>query len=215
MVLGHPSRMSLSTPPITSSRISTQPTIRHSWRGRTGLERHDVGRRRRELLPNAARHQPRGTAIESCTSTSPLHVPVPRCSSQCTFLQMTYTAGNLHAAGDGQLPEDAHAAARPTEATPRVTHPANYNRMIGGQMSCRLAFLRPMSTHAGLFCDASEDNYNASVVHVSETHHKNMRFISCQHCHVHRIGHSKRQCAGGHSRMMSKKLCIRLFTVCS
>jgi hypothetical protein len=31
---------------------------------------------------------------------------------------MTYTAGNPHTAGDGQSPEDAHAADRPAAATP-------------------------------------------------------------------------------------------------
>jgi hypothetical protein len=42
MVLGHPSRIALSTPPITSSRISAQPTTRHRRRGRAGRERHDA-----------------------------------------------------------------------------------------------------------------------------------------------------------------------------
>jgi hypothetical protein len=46
MVLGHPSRypsrIALSTPLITSSRISAQPAIRHRGRGRAGRERHDV-----------------------------------------------------------------------------------------------------------------------------------------------------------------------------
>ena len=37
MVLGHPSRSTLSTPPITS-RISTQQTTRHRRRGRAGRE---------------------------------------------------------------------------------------------------------------------------------------------------------------------------------
>jgi hypothetical protein len=36
-----------------------------------------------------------------------------RGSSQCTFLQMTYTAVNAHACCNGPRPEDAHAAARP------------------------------------------------------------------------------------------------------
>jgi hypothetical protein len=42
--------------------------------------------------------------MQSCTSTSPLYVPVPTHSSQCTFLQMIYTAGNPHIAGDRQCP---------------------------------------------------------------------------------------------------------------
>jgi len=36
MVPGHPSRSALSTPPITSSRISAQPTTRHRRRGERG-----------------------------------------------------------------------------------------------------------------------------------------------------------------------------------
>jgi hypothetical protein len=74
--------------------------------------------------------------MQSCTSTSPLHVPVPRHISQCTFLQMIYTAGNQHTVVDGQLPVDAHADDRPTDATPHDTHCANNNRMTGRQMSC-------------------------------------------------------------------------------
>jgi hypothetical protein len=43
MVLGHPSRSALSTPLITSSRISAHPTTRtHRWLGREGRERHDI-----------------------------------------------------------------------------------------------------------------------------------------------------------------------------
>ncbi len=55
--------------------------------------------------------------MQSCTITSPLYVPVPRHSSQCTFLQMIYTVGNQHTAGDGHRPEDAKA----TRATPWLT----------------------------------------------------------------------------------------------
>jgi hypothetical protein len=36
MVLGHPSRSALSTPPIATSRISAQPTTRHRLRGERG-----------------------------------------------------------------------------------------------------------------------------------------------------------------------------------
>ena len=36
MVLGHPSRSALSTPPIASSRISAQPTTCHRLRGERG-----------------------------------------------------------------------------------------------------------------------------------------------------------------------------------
>ncbi len=68
--------------------------------------------------------------IQSCTSTSPLHVSLPRHSSLCTFLQMTYTAGTLHTAGYGQCPEDAHAAEHPADTTPHIPHPVNNNRMM-------------------------------------------------------------------------------------
>jgi hypothetical protein len=80
VVLGHPSRSALSTPPITFCRISTQPTTRHRRRGRTGRERHDVeAGRRRGRLPSAASHRPR-TALQSCTNTSPF----PRAKTQLT-----------------------------------------------------------------------------------------------------------------------------------
>jgi hypothetical protein len=43
MVLGHPSRIDLSTPQIESSRISAQPTTCHRLCGEQGwsLERYD------------------------------------------------------------------------------------------------------------------------------------------------------------------------------
>jgi len=43
-------------------------------------------------------------------------------SSQCTFLQMTYTAVNPHACCNWPRPEDAHAAARPP-LHPRIMAP--------------------------------------------------------------------------------------------
>ncbi len=42
LMRGNPSHIALSTPPITSSRIPTQLTTRHCWRGRTGRERRNV-----------------------------------------------------------------------------------------------------------------------------------------------------------------------------
>lgn len=59
---------------------------------------------------------------------STFHVPAPRRSSKCPCLQMNTagnnTAENPHTHGDGQRPEDDHAAARIATATPtpRTSH---------------------------------------------------------------------------------------------
>jgi hypothetical protein len=136
---GHPSAVRF--PPHSSLQQDIHPTdnpTQSEIKDGAGEARHRGGRRR-ERLPSVDRHRPRDTAIQSCTSISSLHVPVTRHSSQCTFLQMIYTAGNPHTACYGQRPEDAHAADRPAAATPHSddTHCANNNRKSGRQMSCR------------------------------------------------------------------------------
>ena len=120
VVLGHPSSSALSTPPITSSRISTQQTTRHTRRGRAGARGTTSSRmttgRAPELRPTKSACS--GDAVLR-TSTR-VTVPMGQCAapapgapspwdstlgniedsiSQCTFLQMTYTAENPHADG--------------------------------------------------------------------------------------------------------------------
>ena len=138
---GHPSAVSF--PPHQSRQagypsnlqpatVSDQELVRS-----LSSEARCRGGRLRELPPSTARHRQCGTVMQSCTSTSPPHVPVPRISSQCTFLQMIYTAGNQHTNCYGHHPEDAHALSRPAAETTHDTHCANNNRMSGRQMSCR------------------------------------------------------------------------------
>ena len=132
MVFGHPSRSALAaTPPITSSRISTQPTTRHCRRGRTGRERHDV---ESDDDGDGSRAQPAKNLRALVMQSS---APAPGASSawdsslgaiedsisQCTFLQMTYTAKNQHAdciAASGARP----CFHPPLRCDPHATSPA-------------------------------------------------------------------------------------------
>jgi hypothetical protein len=117
MVPGHPSRSALSTPLITSRRISAQPTTRHRLRrergGKDTTSSRTTTRAANELSPPKSAccgdavqhpgHSPRGTvtwAIEDSIS-------------QCPFLQMTSTPENPHA--DGR----ADPGARPRYRPPR------------------------------------------------------------------------------------------------
>jgi hypothetical protein len=70
----HPSHNALSTPPITSSRIATQPTTRHIRRGRTGRERHDVEADVDEGGPRAQA----ATDRAACAAAPHQHQPPPQ-----------------------------------------------------------------------------------------------------------------------------------------
>ena len=65
----YPSHNALSTPPIMSDRIPTQPTTRHSRRGRTGRETHDVeadvdeGDPQAQTATKRAEHAPPRTSV--------------------------------------------------------------------------------------------------------------------------------------------------------
>ena len=77
MVLGHPSRSILSTPLITSSRISAQPTTRYSlWGELTGEARQRV-RLRRGRLTKGARQSLRVLVIQSSAPDRGQHLTVP------------------------------------------------------------------------------------------------------------------------------------------
>ena len=116
MVLGHPSRSALSTPPIASSRISAQPTTRHRLRGEVGgrgtttsrtttREANERSPRSRTLVMQSSAPAPGSQSTwDSALGYSSI--------SQCPFLQMTYTAENQHADGSGR-PEHVHATDRP------------------------------------------------------------------------------------------------------
>ena len=125
MVLGHPCRSALSTPLITSSRISAQPTTRHRQHGRAGRERHDVEvGRRRGLIASSARQSLRALLMQSSAPAPGAQSPwdsslgvIEDSISQCPFLQMTYTAENPHAHGS------AAPGARPCFRPPRRRDP--------------------------------------------------------------------------------------------
>jgi hypothetical protein len=120
VVLGHPSRSALSTPPITSSGTSTQPTTRHRRRGSTVRERHDVeAGRRRGWLPSAARHRPHGTALQSCTRTSPLL----RAKTQLT---VHISTNDLHCWKPAHSWRRAETGGRPRRHLPRRRNPPRH-----------------------------------------------------------------------------------------
>ena len=139
MVLGHPSRSALSTPPITSSKISAQLTTRHRLRGERGgrgtTTSRTTTRASNELSPpksacsgDAVRTSTRGTVMGQCAPEDNI--------SQCPFLQMIDTAGNPHADGS------AAPGARPRYRPPRhrdlpATSRTHENWMAARQTSCR------------------------------------------------------------------------------
>jgi len=100
----HPSHNTLSTPPITSSRIPTQLTTSHSWRGRTGLERHDI---EADVDKGGPPGRLRPRVMRSHPAPAPAPSPLTRRSPQHTPLQTTHTAGNPHTV-NGLRPEDYH-----------------------------------------------------------------------------------------------------------
>ena len=140
MVLGHPSRSALDPPPITSSRISAQPTTRHRLRGERGgrgtTTSRTTTRASNELSPPKSacsgdavlRTSTRGTVMGQCAPEDSI--------SQCPFLQMIDTAGNPHADGS------AAPGARPRYRPPRhsdlpATSRTHDNWMAARQTSCR------------------------------------------------------------------------------
>ena len=140
MVLGHPSRSALSTPPITSSRISAQPTTRHRLRGERGgrgtTTSRTTTRASNELSPPKSacsgdavlRTSTRGTVMGQCAPEDSI--------SQCPFLQMIDTAGNPHA--DGSAAPGARPRHRPSRhRDPPATSRSHDNWMAARQTSCR------------------------------------------------------------------------------
>jgi hypothetical protein len=148
----------LSTPLITSSRISTQPTTRHRLRGRAGRERHDV-----ELdyvgggLPSSARQSLRALVIQSSAPAPGAQSPwdgvmgaIEDSISQCTFLQMTYTAESPHA--DGRATPGTRPRFRPPcRRDPNDTSPAP---TITGWLEdrCPVVSKRPIHSHDAVIC---------------------------------------------------------------
>jgi hypothetical protein len=131
MVLGHPSRSALSTPPaIMSSRISTQSTTRHRRRGRAGRERHDVKSDDDGGCGSRARQSLRALVMQSSAPAPGAPSPwesvmgaIEDSNSQCTFLQMTYTAENPHADGS-TAPGARPRLLPPRRRGPHATSPA-------------------------------------------------------------------------------------------
>jgi hypothetical protein len=96
--------------------------------------------------------------------------------SQCTFLQMTYTAENLHADGSDTPGDhhhhDAHAAARPASATPtpRPPHPRQQMLMMSFICSYRnknqpkSIYPKGTSHHTRLFRGPSTNDIKSRMV---------------------------------------------------
>jgi hypothetical protein len=138
-----------NTPPTTRSpphrsrpsRKPTQPTTRHSRRGRTGRERPDVeadvdeGGPRLQAATDrascaAAPHQPPPPATRrSPQRTAPRHGEGGQ--------RRRRTATQRHTASGGPRPGPAPAAARPAAVASHATPPANINRTEESRMSCR------------------------------------------------------------------------------
>jgi len=136
-------RPAVNTPPITSDRKPTQQTTRHSRRGRTGRERPDVevdvnevGPRLQAATDRAAcvadpqqQHQPPPpTTRGSLQGAAPRHGEGGQSSLR--------TAAPRHTACCGLRPFPAPAAARPVDAAPHHTSPANNNRPEEMRTSC-------------------------------------------------------------------------------
>jgi hypothetical protein len=128
MVLEHPPRSALS-PPITSSRISTQPTATVGVEERGGRGTTSS----RTTTGAAPELRPPKSACAGDVVLAPAPgAPSPWDSalgaiedsiSQCTFLQMTYTPENPHA--DGSAAPGARPRLRPTcLRDPHATSPA-------------------------------------------------------------------------------------------
>jgi hypothetical protein len=141
MVLGHPSRSALSTPPIASSRISAQPTTRHRLRGELGgrgtttsrtttREANERSPRSRTLVMQSSAPAPGSQSTwDSALGYSSI--------SQCPFLQMTYTAENPYADGNAA----PGACPRPSRHAPHTT--------IGCRQDRRpVVSKRPLHSHA-------------------------------------------------------------------
>jgi hypothetical protein len=131
MIPAHPSRSALSTPLITSSRISAQLTTRHRLRGEWGRrlrERRRVGRLRGRLTSSVRQSlrtlviQPSAPAPGSQSTWDSALGAIEDIISQCPFLQMTYTAENPHA-DDSAAPGARPRFARPATST-FTTRPA-------------------------------------------------------------------------------------------
>ena len=151
MVPRHPSLSQLSTPPITSSRISAQKTTCHSLGGERGgrgtMLSRTTTRVANELSPPKSACA--GDAVLRTSTRGTVHSGTVRRAiedsiSQCPFLQMTYTAENPHTDGS------AAPGARPRYRPPRhsdhhATSRTHNNRMTGLQMSCRQQTAPPPS----------------------------------------------------------------------
>jgi hypothetical protein len=126
-----------------SSRKPTQPTTRHSRRGRTGRERPDVeadvdqgGPRLQAATDCAAfavvahQHQPPPQQQDEVHRTAPRHGEGGQHSRR--------TAALRHTAGVGPRPGPAPAAARPAPPAPHDTLPLQQQQDgRRGRMSCR------------------------------------------------------------------------------
>jgi hypothetical protein len=159
MVLGHPSSSALSTPPITSSRISTQrgggppPSARKSGAGEA---RRRVGRRRGRL-PSSDRQSLHALVMQSSAPAPGAPSPwdsmlgaIEDSISLCTFLQMTYTDENPHADGNA-MPGARPRFRPPRRRDPHVTSPApSMGRGAGVRLSLSLSRCHHITDASGV-----------------------------------------------------------------
>ena len=129
---------SCSTPLITSSRISAQPTTHHSLRGERGWRgtttSRTTTRAANELSPPKSVCV--GDAVLRTSTRGTVYMGQYAGLQRTAFLQMTYTAENPHADGS------AAPGARPRYRPPRhsdlpATSRTHHNWMAARQTSCR------------------------------------------------------------------------------
>ena len=118
-------RSALSTPPVTSSRISTQPATRHSRRGRTGWERHGVEADGDE---SGSRAQPATDCVARRCSPAPSLAPF-MCPCQVTKTQLTVhiSTNDLHCWKLAHSQRRAAPGGRPRRRPPRRRNPPRHD----------------------------------------------------------------------------------------
>jgi hypothetical protein len=128
----------------TLTRKPTQPTTRHSRRGRTGRERTDVEADADEGGPRLQAPTDRAACVAAPQQQHQPPSPATRHSPQGAAPRhgeggqnRRRTAATRHTAGCGPRPGPAPAAARPAAAAPHDTFPANNNRPEEMRTSCR------------------------------------------------------------------------------
>jgi hypothetical protein len=178
----------------------TQPTTRHSRRGRTGWERHDVEADADEVGPRLQA----ATDRAACAAAPHQHQPPPPATRHSPQRATPWqeeggqrrrrTAAPRHAAGGGPRPGPAPTDARPADVAPHATPPANNNRTWERRMSCRQQPAPPPRDAAKMSPRISIGPEPVLAAHV---------FVCLCNPSRHRPGFNKARGSGGEMMMMS------------